>query len=127
MSTTRRSPKTATRRLGLRSSGRLMTPAEFDAIPESACVRHLRYELINGVLVVTPAVGIGEGDPNEDLGYLLRLYQETHPNGSSLDFTLNERTVPTTANRRRCGRAIWAGLGRLPDTEMDIPTIVVEF
>ncbi len=122
--TTRR---TRPRRIGLRSSGRLMTPDEFDSLPESAWVRHLRYELINGVLVVTPAVGVGEGDPNEDLGYLLRLYQESHPNGSSLDFTLNERTVPTTENRRRCDRAIWAGLGRLPDTETDIPTIVVEF
>ena len=64
---------------------------------------------------MTPPVGEAEGDPNDDLGYLLRTYQETHPDGSSLDYTLTERTVPTTANRRRCDRAIWAGLGRLPD------------
>lgn len=127
MATIRQSPKTARIRIGLRSSGRLMTPEEFDSTPESAWVRHLRYELINGVLVVTPPVGEAEGDPNEDLGFLLRTYQETHPNGSSLDFTLNERTVPTTANRRRCDRAIWVGLGRLPNPKKDIPAIVVEF
>ena len=113
--------------IGLRSSGMLMTAEEFDSAPESAWVRHYRYELINGVLVVTPPVREAEASPNEDLGFLLRTYQETHPNGSSLDFTLNERTVPTTANRRRCDRAIWAGLGRLPDTAKDVPTIVVEF
>ena len=70
-------------------------------------------------------VGVAEGDPNEDLGYLHRLYKETHPDGSALDCTLPEKTVPTTANRRRCDRAIWAGLGRLPDTETDVPTIAV--
>jgi len=38
-----------------------------------------------------------------------------------------ERTVPGTPNRRRCNRAIWTGLGRVPDTQRDIPSIVVEF
>jgi len=127
MSMTRSRPKTVRCRIGPRSAGKLMTTEEFDSTPEWAWARHFRYELINGVLIVTPPVSAAEGDPNEDLGYLLRTYQETHPNGSALDFTLNERTVPTTANRRRCDRAIWTGLGRLPDTETDIPAIVVEF
>jgi Uma2 family endonuclease len=104
-----------------------MTPEEFDATPLSACDDRYRYELINGVLVVSPLVSDEEADPNEDLGYLLRYFQETHPNGSILDATLPERDVPTSANRRRCDRAIWAGLGRLPDSKKDIPTIVVEF
>lgn len=127
MATTRPTSTTRRSRIGPRSAGMLMTPEEFDATPESDWVRHYRYELINGVLIVTPAVGTGEGDPNEYLGYLLIGYQETHPNGASLDFTLNERTVPHTTQRRRCDRAIWTGLGRLPDTSKDVPSIVIEF
>jgi Uma2 family endonuclease len=105
----------------------LMTPDEFDSTPEWAWVRHLRYELVNGVLVVTPPAGDAEADPNEELGRLLRNYKEDNPDGAALDYTVNERNVPTTANRRRCDRAIWVGLGRLPDTANDIPAIVVEF
>ncbi|HEX8202173.1 MAG TPA: Uma2 family endonuclease, partial [Isosphaeraceae bacterium] len=40
---------------------------------------------------------------------------------------LPEQALLATENRRRCDRAIWAGLGRLPDEETDFPTIVVEF
>ena len=36
------------------------------------------------------------------------------------------RLVPAT-NRRRADRVIWTGLGRVPDPEKDIPSIVVEF
>lgn len=121
--------RTAARRsrLGPGSAGRLMTPEQFDALPESAFDDRFRYELIRGVLIVTPPPATAERGPNELLGHLLLSYQETHPQGSSLDATLPEHTVPTTANRRRCDRAIWAGLGRLPDAETEVPTIVVEF
>jgi len=104
-----------------------MTPEEFDATPASAWVPYNRYELIRGVLVVSPAVSYAEADPNEELGLLLRIYQGTHPEGRAIDFTLSERTVPTTENRRRCDRAVWVNLGRLPDPETDVPAIVVEF
>jgi Uma2 family endonuclease len=120
-------PRTVRGRIGPRSAGRLMTPEEFDSTPESAWARHFRYELINGVLVVTPPAGIGERGPNDYLGYLLLSYQEGHPRGGALDATAPEQTVATTENRRRADRALWAGLGRLPDTEKDVPTIVVEF
>ena len=115
------------RRIGPDSAGALMTPQEFDALRPEQFVGYNRYELINGVLVVSPPGSDAEVDPNEYLGYLLRAYQETHPQGSSLDVTMPERTVPTTDQRRRCDRAIWTGLGRLPDTSVDIPSIVVEF
>ena len=115
------------RRIGPGSAGALMTPEEFDALRPEQFVGGNRYELINGVLVVTPPVSEAEVDPNEYLGHLLLIYQETHSLGSSLDATMPERTVPTTVNRRRCDRAIWTGLGRLPDTSVDIPSIVVEF
>jgi Uma2 family endonuclease len=61
------------------------------------------------------------------LGHLFLTYQETHPQGSALDATLPEQTIPTTPNRRRCDRAVWVGLGRIPDEEKDIPVIVIEF
>jgi Uma2 family endonuclease len=126
MATTRHNPVFARLRIGPRSAGMLMTPEEFDATPESAWDDRYRYELINGVLVVTPVPANAAVDPNEELGYLLRSYQEHHPLGASLDATLPERHVPTT-NRRRADRVIWAGLGRIPDPEVEVPTIVIEF
>ena len=127
MATTGSRTKIKTTRLGLRSAGISMTVGEFDAWPQWAFDDRFRYELIRGVLVVTPPAGIGERDPNEELGYLLRLHQESHLQGRSIDLTVFEQTLPTTENRRRCDRAIWVGLGRIPDPEMDFPSIVVEF
>src|SRR6185312_11948904 len=96
-----------TTRLGLRSSGILMTPEEFDDLPDYIFQRHLRYELINGVLIVTPPAGNAEVDPNDYLGYLLIGHQEHHPLGSVIDKALSEQTIYATANRRRADRAIW--------------------
>ena len=98
-------------RIGPGSAGRLMTTAQFDALRPGQCARGYRYELINGVLIVSPEPRIEERDPNEELGHLLRTYQETHPRGSVLDATVSEQTVPAT-NRRRADRVIWVGLGR---------------
>lgn len=113
-------------RLDKSSNGILMTPDEFDAVPEWN--ENYRYELINGVVVVSPAVTVSEADPNEELGRLLRNYQESHPQGVALDFTVDERDVRVGENTvRRCDRALWIGLGRLPDVKQDIPAIIVEF
>lgn len=120
MSTTARKKRL---RLGPRSAGMLLTPEEFDA---AVFRRGWRYELINGVLVVSPSPLRNERDPNEELGHWLRTYQEQHPQGSVLDLTLNEETVKPEPNRRRADRAIWVGLGHLPD-EDEPPTILVEF
>lgn len=106
-------------------AGIRMSPEEFDAVTQ--CDRAYRYELINGVLVVTPPPLEAERDPNEELGFLLRYYRTYHPQGSVLDKTLSEQTVSTGANRRRADRVIWAGLGRVPDPTVDVPTIVAEF
>ena len=102
-----------------------MTPDEFDEITDYD--DRFDYELINGVLVVTPIPAEAESDPNEELGFMLRLYQGTHPQGKSLDLTLGERYVLLAHSRRRADRLIWTGLGRLPDTRRDVPTIVAEF
>ena len=51
----------------------------------------------------------------------------TIPKGRALDLTLPERIIFGPVNRRRPDRVIWAGLGRFPDEEQDVPTIIVEF
>ena len=66
-------------------------------------------------------------DPNEELGHLLRSYQEAHSAGTALDATLPNRYVATSAGRRLADRVIWACLGRRPDPQNDVPAIVVEF
>jgi Uma2 family endonuclease len=119
------SPETANLVLGPEHNGLSMTPAEFDAVEEYDDL--YRYELIHGVLVVNPIPSREERDPNEELGRLLRNYREAHPQGSCLDATLWEEYVRTAGSRRRADRLIWAGLGKLPDPGVDIPTIVVEF
>src|SRR6476620_6763712 len=96
---------------GPESNGILMTPAEFDG---AEFEEGWRYELINGVLVVTPIPLENETDPNEELGRLLRNYAADHPQGTALNATLPERTVKVNGNRRRADRVIWAGLGRRP-------------
>jgi Uma2 family endonuclease len=110
-------------RLGPRSAGILLTTAEFD---RARFREGWRYELINGVLVVSPTPSRKERHPNQELGRWLVNYQEQHPKGSSLDLTLHEEEIQTKQNRRRADRAIWAGLGRDPG-EHETPTIIVEF
>lgn len=113
------------RRLDAGANGISMTPEEFQAVTDWD--RRYRYELIQGVVIVSPAVSTGEADPNEELGHLLRSYAET-PLGSILDLTVYERDVRVGAKTiRRCDRAIWTGLGRMPDIDEDIPSIIVEF
>jgi Uma2 family endonuclease len=85
------------------------------------------YELINGVLVVSPVPAEGEVDPNEELGVMLRVYKRSHPHGAALDKTLPERYVRWPHSRRKADRLIWAGLGRRPDPKRDLPAIAVEF
>ena len=107
---------------GPTDNGRVMSPREFD---RGDFERGWRYELVNGVLIVSPAPVSNERDPNEELGRILRNYQEYHPQGAALDATLSEHDVETGDNRRRADRAIWLGLGRLP-RKNEMPTITVE-
>lgn len=111
--------------LGLEHNGICMTPEEFDAITEYDDL--YRYELIHGVLIVNPIPSAQERGPNQELGRQLLNYQESHPQGKSLDDTLEEEYVRVSDGRRRADRVIWTGLGRQPSLDTDIPTIVVEF
>ncbi len=110
-------------KVGRDSNGMEMTPAEFDLadFDDGYC-----YELIHGVLVVSSIPSEAEADPNDELGYMLRKYQDDHPEGKALDVTLSERYVHLIDSRRRADRLIWAGLGRLPKGN-ETPTIIVEF
>lgn len=109
--------------LGPHSSGVSLSTAEFDA---AEFEEGWRYELIHGVLIVSPPPLRKERDPNDELGFWLRRYQETHPQGHVLDATFPEETVLTPTERRRADRVIYAGLGRDPH-EGEVPTVVVEF
>jgi len=103
----------------------LMTPEEFDAATDFDEL--YSYELIHGVLIVSPPPGESERDPNDELGNLLRVYKSSHQAGSALDKTLPEQQVRLADSRRRADRVIWAGLGRVPNPQTDVPAIVVEF
>ncbi len=111
--------------LDANANGIRMSVDEFDSIEEYDC--QYRYELVNGVVVVSPAPSIGERSPNDELGYLLRRYREDHAQGKIVDDTAFEQYVRVQNGRRRADRAIWIGLGRTPDEEADVPAIVVEF
>lgn len=122
MSIAPRKPKLV---LGPELAGTLMTAKEFDAVQEYD--ENYRYELIKGVLVVTPISLAEETDPNEELGHWLRNYQEQHSQGRALDGTLPQQYVRVGRSRRLADRLIWTGLGRLPDRDRDLPSIAVEF
>ncbi|MFO0965287.1 MAG: Uma2 family endonuclease [Gemmataceae bacterium] len=109
--------------LGPESAGLSLVPREFD---RAEFAEGWRYELIHGVLVVSPTPLETERDPNDELGFMLRLYQAEHPEGKALDKTLPEHTIYLKKNRRRADRAIWAGLGRLP-AKKELPSAAVEF
>ena len=111
--------------LGLEQNGIVMSTDEFDAVTEYDDLYN--YELIHGVLVVNPIPLPQERGPNQELGHQLLKYQDDHPNGKALDDTLEEEYVRTSDSRRRADRVIWTGLGRQPNLETDVPTIVVEF
>jgi Uma2 family endonuclease len=111
--------------LGLELAGTLMTPEEFDAVEDYDDA--YRYELINGVLVVTSVPLPAETGPNEMLGYLLLAYRQQHPQGNTLDGTLPQQYVRTARGRRLADRLIWTGLGRVPNPRRDQPRIAAEF
>jgi Uma2 family endonuclease len=113
-------------RLDARSNGTLMSPEEFDAVDDWD--RGYRYELIKGVVIVTPAPGGGERAPNDRLAVWLWRSLESQKGIVLFDETLPEQYIPLPdGSRRRADRAIWVGLGRPPRLEDDVPAIVIEF
>lgn len=117
-------PAMTGRRLNFASAGLSMTLAEFDAINDFE--EGYRFELINGVVVVTPEPAPSHWSANDELGRLLRNYGEDHPQGSCLSGTVPEVYLLTSYAKRRADRALWIGLGRDPEPKHDTPAIVIE-
>lgn len=116
----------AVHRLSLGTAGVLMTPAEFDAVTDWD--EDYNYELIHGVLIVTPFAGPSELFPNDLLGHRLREYQERNGESSPMLATVFEYYVTTGESRRRADRVIWTKIGALgSDPAKTFPTIVIEF
>ena len=113
--------------IGPRSAGISMTVEEYEAIPPEEWERGYRYEVIHGVLVVTPSPDESHQSPNLELAYLLRSYQESHPSGKVLDKVTFERYVKTSAGYRVADLALWIGYGRKIKVRKDVPTIIGEF
>lgn len=120
-------PVTSTEAVSLSSdsAGLRMSPREFDAIEEFE--EGYRFELVDGVVVVSPVPGDGQADPVDILGYLLNTYRFTHPEGSALSKTASERYVRVEDGRRLADRLVWVGFGRRPVSRYDTPTIAIEF
>ncbi|WP_442482584.1 Uma2 family endonuclease [Aeoliella sp. SH292] len=107
------------------SNGMVLSAEEYDAATEWD--DRYRYELINGVLIVSPPAGIGERGPNDYLGHWIWNYKEMHPQGQIVIYTAPEQEIRIGRNRRRADRAIWIGSARSIDPLADVPTIAVEF
>ena len=111
--------------MGPESAGLFMTPEEFDAVHQYDS--NYRYELIHGVVIVSPIPLPHETSPNDLLGHLLLTYQENDPHGRALDATLPQQYVRTSSGRRLADRLVWTGLGHYPRLKKDVANIAVEF
>ncbi len=100
-----------TTRLGICSSGILMTPEEFDNLPEYLFNKWWRYELINGVLVVTPPPAMPRWARMKNWATSSGTSRSIIRKARSSIVNLPEQTIYATSNRRRADRAIWTGLG----------------
>lgn len=111
--------------VGPSSAGIRLTPIEFDHLDDFD--ENYRYELINGVLVVTPPPSEGERGPIFLLGHWLLNYQESLPEDSPTIATLPEHTIVTEMNRRRADCVIWTDVPRESNPKHTLPTIAIEF
>lgn len=110
--------------IGADSAGIRMTPEEFDAIEDWD--DNFRYELIHGVLVVSPPASRIEVDLVLELVHLLKCYSDTR-SPDPMDLVLSEQYMGLPDSVRRPDISIWIGLGRIPVEKFDKPTIAVEF
>ena len=94
-------PKATRPKYGPRLAGSLMTAEEFDALPPSGCVKGYRYEVINGVLVVTPRSAMRKPIRTMNSGTCCGPTESPTPAARSSTRPSPSRSVPTP-NRRRC-------------------------
>ena len=112
--------------LGPDSNGMSVTPAEFDAFEYEDCDPRFRYELIRGILVVSPIPNSIHEAIIDEVGRLVGNYRDEHPEGAACDGTLPSRYVATFTGRRLADRLIWCGLGRGVNEAEDVPTVAIE-
>ncbi|QDT16973.1 Uma2 family endonuclease [Alienimonas californiensis] len=112
--------------IGPNSNGMSMTTEEFDAVRYEDCDPGFRYELVRGVLIVSPIPKNPHEAMIDDLGFRVEKYRREHPDGAACDGTLPGRYVETFIGRRIADRVVWCGLGRDPNHAEDVPTIAVE-
>ena len=105
-------------------NGVRMTPAAFDAITEYDEL--YQYELLDGRVAVRPLPTDRVAALTDILGVQLNRYRTGHPAGATLDATLPNRLVVTYDDRRLADRVLWCGLGRAPDSSVDVPSVVIE-
>ena len=86
----------------LDSNGMLMTPEEFDAATDFD--ERSSYELIHGVLIVSPPPGESERDPNDELGFHLRALQIRVTGPAQLSTRLFRSSTSAYADGRQTGR-----------------------
>ena len=119
------SPGPAPPRLDGFCAGMPMTPAEFDTVTDYD--ENFRYELLRGILIVSPIPSGHHEFAVDHLGYYLRKFQYEHPNGGVIDLNLPGRYVHLpNGDRRRADRVVWCGFGREIDEAEDVPTIAIE-
>ncbi len=120
-------PRRPALRLDAGSNGSLMSLDAFQSIASDDVDRRFRYELINGVVVVSPPPDDATQGPNERLGNWLWIYSQQHQSGKVLDDTMMERAVRTKVGIRIVDRALWIGFGHPIKSQRDRATILVEF
>ena len=110
--------------IGPEDAGRLMTSEDYDAAEGE---EGWRYELIRGVLVVSPIPKKPSRGMASRLIYWLEAYVESRGKDENFLTALSEEEIPIPdGNRRRCDVAVWMGLSPNPVAE-DVPAITVEF
>ena len=107
-------------------NGTSLTAAEFDAVEWEDCDPGFRYELIRGLLIVSPIPNGPHEALIDEVGRLVNNYRRDHVEGGVCDGTLPGRYVATFTGRRIADRLIWCGLGRGVNEAEDTPTIAVE-
>jgi Uma2 family endonuclease len=112
------------KRISASSAGLRMSLEEFDAI--SNYDDRYSYELIRGILAVTPLPAAAEAGMNDELNYLLRSYRDRHPQGAAMNATLYRQYIRTADSSRLVSRAVWAGLGRRPRSGKELPAIAID-
>ena len=122
----RTSPTTDEDDAGGASAPRL-APAPAPGAEANKSDRLAFYERARCLMIAGKGDFAGERGPHELFARLLWHYQHGHPAGARLDGMVGKRYVKFGEIRRRSDRLIWAGHGRSPDPDRDVPSIIVEF